>query len=102
MGEVHAFPTARKRPYNGGHLKRHPELPEGVVRLRPPAPRPIPSQTGLVAFHLLTAILSDMTLPQRHRIAEDLKRLSNLDPGSEARADAYELLLDLPWRMEPQ
>jgi hypothetical protein len=102
MAEVLKFPTSRKRPYNGGHRTYHDDLPENAVRLiHPKRPAP-PQRTSLVAFHLLTAILADMTLPQRHRIATQLKRYADLDPESESRADAYELLLDLPWRMEAE
>lgn len=98
MAEVLRYPTARTRPYNKNRFGHHGDLPENVVRLvHPRRPEP-PQRTGLIAFHLLTAMLADMTLPQRHRIAERLQHQAKHDPESQSLADAYELLLDLPWR----
>lgn len=95
------FPTTRKRPYNS-RFGYSGELPENVIRLKPAPAVAAPAQLSAVAFHLLTAILADMTLPQRHRVACHLKRYADLDPASESRRDAYEILLDLPWRMEAE
>ncbi len=105
MGDVLRYPTSRKRPYNKPYNKRfgyRGELPDNVVRLRPPPPPPAPSRTGLIAFHLLAAMLADQTGAERMRIADAVKRASDRSPESAALEDAYELLLDLPCRLEPR
>jgi hypothetical protein len=92
------FPTKRRRAYPNSGYRGLANLPEGVVRLRPPAEQRNLPRTA--ANLLPMVMLEDMTGPERHRLLRRIETFLDRSPGDEQILTAREILAALPWRIQ--